>query len=348
MSTQHHNGVLGIDTHKHTHVAVLLDGLGRHQGELHVPATDAGAAQLVSWSNELGRPLVAGVEGTGRYGYQLTRSLQAAGMQVLEVNRPDRANRRRKGKSDPVDAEAAARTVLSGQATAIPKDREGAVEALRALSMARRSAVKATTQASNQIKALLVSSTQDLRDEMTIKSLLQLATRCADLPARDGVHVALRSLGRRWLLLHAEILGLDTDIRDLVRSTVPALLERSGVGVHSAAQLIITAGGNPTRLHSDAAFAALCGASPVQASSGLRQRHRLNRGGDRDANKALWTIANNRLIHDPRSRTYAEKRRAQGDTRKDTLRMMKRYIAREVFGLITLALEPPATLATAA
>jgi transposase len=348
MSSLHRNGVLGIDTHKHLHVAVLLDGLGRHRGELHVPATDRGAAQLLAWAATQGGPLVAGVEGTGSYGYQLTRSLQAAGLEVLEVNRPDRANRRRKGKSDPVDAEAAARAVLSGQATAVPKDREGAVEALRALSMARTSAVKATTQASNQIKALLVSSPQQLREDLTVKSLLQLATRCADLPPGAGVHVALRSLGRRWLLLHAEILRLDADIRDLVRTTVPALLERPGVGVHSAAQLIITAGGNPTRLHSDAAFAALCGVSPVHASSGMRQRHRLNRGGDRDANNALWTIANNRLIHEQRSRTYADKRRAEGDTRKDTLRMLKRYIAREVFGLITAALAPPAALAAAA
>jgi len=340
-------GVLGIDTHKYTHVAVLLDGLGRHRGQLQVPATDAGAAQLLAWSHAHG-PLVAGVEGTGSYGYQLTRALQAAGVEVLEVNRPDRANRRRKGKSDPVDAEAAARAVLNGQATAVPKDREGAVEALRALSMARKSAVKATTQASNQIKALLVGSPQALRDDLVVRSLLQLATRCAQLPGPGGLQVALRSLGRRWLLLHEEILTLDTEIRRLVRTTVPALLDRCGIGIHSAAQLIITAGGNPTRLHSDAAFAALCGVSPVQASSGLRQRHRLNRGGVRDANNALWTIANNRLIHDPRSRAYADKRTARGDTRKDTLRMLKRYIAREVFGLITTALAPPQRLAAAA
>ena len=151
------------------------------------------------------------------------------------------------------------------------------MDALRALTMTRNSAVKATTQASNQIKALLVGSPEQLRQQLTVKSLLQLATRCAELDPCSGMHTALRSLGRRWLLLHAEIVELDTQIRALVRDTIPTLVARPGIGIHSAAQLLITAGGNPTRLHSDAAFAAICGASPVQASSGQRQRHRLNR-----------------------------------------------------------------------
>lgn len=333
------SSVLGIDTHKHTHVAVILDGLGRQQGSLQFAASDEGAARLLAWSRENGSPSIAGVEGTGSYGYQLTRALQAADITVVEVNRPDRANRRRKGKSDPIDAEAAARAVLAGQATAVPKRREGVVEALRALTIARNSAVKATTTASNQIKALLVGADQELRDRMRVQSLLQLAGRCSELAPASGLHVALAGLGRRWLLLHDEVLLLDRAIRDLVRRTVPKLLERPGVGIHSAAQLLITAGGNPDRLHSDAAFAALCGASPVQASSGQRQRHRLSRGGDRQANNALWTIANNRLIHDHRTRDFADRRRQQkGDSRKDTLRVLKRYIAREAFTIILTAL----------
>jgi len=347
MST-HGPSVLGIDTHKHTHVAVVLDGLGRHDGSLQFPATDAGAAQLLTWSRDHGTPLTAGVEGTGSYGYQLTRSMQAAGITVVEVNRPDRANRRRKGKSDPVDAEAAARAVLAGQATAVPKNREGAVEALRALTIARNSAVKATTTASNQIKALLVCSDQDLRDQMRVQSLLQLATRASQLTPSSGLQAALGSLGRRWLQLHDEVLELDKLIRDIVRRTVPKLIERPGIGIHSAAQLLITAGGNPERLHSDAAFAALCGASPVQASSGQRQRHRLSRGGDRAANNALWTIANNRMIHDVRTREFAERRRQNGDSRKDTLRVLKRYIARETFAIIRAALRSEQALTEAA
>jgi len=173
---RHGHSVLGVDTHKHNHVAVLLDGLGRHLGELQVPANTAGTSELLAWCDGLGGATVAGVEGTGSYGYPLTRALQRAGIQVLEVNRPDRANRRR-GKSDPVDAEAAARAVLSGQATATPKDREGAVEALRALTIARNSAVKATTSASNQMKALLVGADDDLREQMRTPRLLRLAER---------------------------------------------------------------------------------------------------------------------------------------------------------------------------
>ena len=329
MSAHLLSSVLGIDTHKYTHVAVLLDGLGRHRGQLQVPATDAGAAQLLAWSHAHGQPLVAGVEGTGSYGYQLTRALQAAALACWRSTGPTgrtgdaRARATRSTPKPLPEPSSAARRPPSPRTAKVPSRP-------CALSMARKSAVKATTQASNQIKALLVGSPQALRDDLVVRSLLQLATRCAQLPGPGGLQVALRSLGRRWLLLHEEILTLDTEIRRLVRTTAAALLDRCGIGIHSAAQLIITAGGNPTRLHSDAAFAALCGVSPVQASSGLRQRHRLNRGGDRDANNALWTIANNRLIHDPRSRAYADKRTAQGDTRKDTLRMLKRYIAREV------------------
>jgi transposase len=343
MST-HGQSVLGIDTHKHIHVAVVLNGLGRNEATLQFPASDAGTATLLSWGREHGAPLTAGVEGTGSYGYQLTRALQAAGITVFEVNRPDRANRRRKGKSDPIDAEAAARAVLAGQATAVPKDREGTVEALRALTIARNSAVKATTTASHQIKALLVVAEQDMRDQMHVQSRLQLATRCSALAPSSGLRAALASLGRRWLQLHQEILALDRLIRDLVLRAVPKLIERPGIGIHTAAQLLITAGANPDRLHSDAAFAALCGASPVQSSSGQRHRHRLSRGGDRAANSALWTIANNRMIHDQRTREFADRRREQGDSRKDTLRVLKRYIARETFAIIRAALRPEQAL----
>ena len=187
------NNVLGIDTHKLTPVAVVLDGLGRLQGTLSFASTDAGATALLQWAATHGSPLTAGVEGTGSYGYQLARTLEAAGITVFEVNRPDRANRRRKGKSDPVDAEAAARAVLAGQATAVPKNREGAVESLRALTIARNSAVKATTTASNQIKAILVGADQSLRDAMATPRLLQLAQRTSALAPVDGQHLALMS-----------------------------------------------------------------------------------------------------------------------------------------------------------
>ena len=173
---------------------------------------------------------------------------------------------------------------------------------------------------------------------MSVQSLLELATRASNLAPLDGQHLALVSLGRRWLQLHVEVLELDRMIRTIVQATAPALLERPGIGIHSAAQLLITAGGNPERLSGDAAFAALCGVSPVQASSGQTNRHRLSRGGDRAANNALWTIANNRMIHDPRTRDFAARRKTTGDSRNDTLRVLKRYIARETFALIRDAL----------
>lgn len=339
---------LGIDTHKLTHVAAIVDGLGRLQGTFAFAATDAGAVALLTWAAAHGSPRTAGVEGTGSYGYQLTRTLSTAGITVFEVNRPDRANRRRKGKSDTVDAEAAARAVLAGQATSIPKNRDGAIESLRALTIARNSAVKASTTASNQIKAILIGADQELRDAMNVQSLLELATRVSNLAPLNGQHLALASLGRRWLQLHAEILELDVMIRSLVRRIAPALLTRPGIGIHSATQLLLTAGGNPDRLRSDAAFAALCGVSPVQASSGQTHRHRLSRGGDRAANNALWTIANNRMIHDPRTREFAARRKTTGDSRNDTLRVLKRYIARETYSLIRDALSQNDALSAAA
>jgi transposase len=299
--------ILGIDTHKDVHVAVVLDRLGRYLAAASFGTTDAANTELVAWTQSYGQVTTAGVEGTGSYGYRLAQHLTDQGINVVEVNRPDRARRRRKGKTDPVDAEAAARAVLAGDAHAVPKDRNGAVGELRALVVARRSAIRACTQ----------------------------------LAPSAGLRLALSSLGRRWLALAEEITGLDAAITSRVRRTAPRLLERHSVGVQTAAQLLITAGDNPDRLHSEAAFAAICGASPVQASSGKTTRHRLNRGGDRAANSALWTIANNRLMHDPRSRAYAAKRTALGNSRKEILRCVKRALARELYPLILDALALP-------
>jgi len=222
------------------------------------------------------------------------------------------------------------------------------VESLRALTIARNSAVKATTTASNQIKAILVGADQELRNAVQVHSLLQLATRASNLAPLDGQHLTLISLGRRWLQLHAEILELDAMIRTMMQRNAPALLDRPGIGIHSAAQLLITAGGNPERLRNDAAFAALCGVSPVQASSGQTHRHRLSRGGDRAANNALWTIANNRMIHDARTPEFAARPKTIGDHRNDTLRVLKRYITPETFALIRDALDHDDALRTAA
>jgi transposase len=333
--------VLGIDTHKDVHVAVLLDRLGRWLAATSFGTTDAANRDLVTWTQRYGQVTTAGVEGTGSYGYRLAQHLMAQGISVVEVNRPDRARRRRQGKTDPVDAEAAARAVLAGDAQAVPKDRNGAAGQLRALVVARRSAIKARTQATNQLRALLVDGDDELRGRLRPLRKAHLAHACAQLVPATGLQLALASLGRRWLGLNEEITALDAAITTTVRRTAPKLLERHSVGVQTAAQLLITAGDNPDRLHSEAAFAAMCGASPVQASSGKTIWHRLNRGGDRAANSALWTIANNRLMHDPRSRAYAARRTAMGNSRKEILRCLKRALARELYPLILDALALP-------
>ena len=333
--------ILGIDTHKDVHVAVLVDRLGRYLAAASFGTTDAANNDLVAWTHHYGQVTSAGVEGTGSYGYRLAQQLTDQGIKVVEVNRPDRARRRRKGKNDPVDAEAAARAVLAGDAHAVPKDRNGTVGELRALIVARRSAIKARTQATNQIRALLVDGDDELRGRLRPLGKAHLARACAQLAPAAGLRLALGSLGRRWLALNDEISGLDAAIAGTLTRTAPRLLERHSVGVQTAAQLLITAGDNPDRLHSEAAFAAMCGASPVEASSGKTIRHRLNRGGDRAANSALWTIANNRLMHDPRSRAYAAKRTVQGNSRKEILRCLKRALARELYPLILDALALP-------
>jgi len=256
--------VLGVDTHKDVHVAAIVDTVGRLVATAQFASSDRGGQQMLSWARRHGRLRRAGLEGTGSYGYRLAKLLRASGVETIEVNRPDRSARRLRGKSDPIDAEAAAHAVLSGRAAAIPKDREGPAGELRALMVARRSAVKARTQATNQIRALLVGCADDLRGRLGELPGRALARGCARLRSCEGTRCALRSLGRRWLNLDREAGNLEEEIGLIVTRVAPRLLDRPGVGVLSAAQLLITAGDNPHRLRSEAAFAALCGASPVK------------------------------------------------------------------------------------
>jgi transposase len=342
---------LGVDTHAQVHVAALLDHLGRLQGRLTIPATQAGSQQLLAWASQHGQLVRAGVEGTGTYGAGLTRHLAHAGVQVLEVDRPNRQRRRRRGKSDPTDAEAAARAVLAGEATATPKTRGGIVEAIRVLRVARSGAVKARTQAANQLRDLLVTAPEPLRAELYRLSTTKRVQRLVAQQPPGGADPAsatrraLCHLARRHQALTAELTALNTDLATLTRQAAPRLLARYGVGVETAGQLLVTAGDNPDRLHSEAALAALCGASPVEASSGKTVRHRLNRGGDRQANNALWVIALTRLRDDPRTRSYAERRTKQGKTTKDILRCLKRYLARELLPLLKADLQDASDLA---
>ena len=336
----------GVDTHRDDHVAATIDSAGRLLGVASFPATGAGYGQLLDWMRGWGDLERVGVEGTGSYGAGLARHLAAEGVGVVEVIRPNRQTRRRRGKSDPADAEAAARAVLCGEATVRPKSADGPVEAIRLLHATRRSAVKARTGAINQLKGHLVTAPEHVAAPLRGLPTSALIDTCARLrPAPDSGDVAaaakqaLRALARRYGALSGEISELDTQLARLCAQANPALLAARGVGPDVAATLLIAAGDNPQRLTSEASFAALCGASPLEASSGRIVRHRLNRGGDRQANNALWRIAMVRLRCDERTIAYAARRTAQGKSRRDIIRCLKRYIAREIHQLLT---DPPA------
>ena len=331
---------IGVDTHKDLHVAAARDQLGRRLATTQAPATPGGYATLLGWAQALGEVQAWGVEGTGSYGAGLARFLAAHHQQVLEVNRPDRATRRRRGKSDPVDADAAARAVQAGEASGLPKTQDGSVEMLRALRVARQSAVKARTQAINAIKALLVTAPEQLREQLSglpTTSLIRVAATLepGTLTTPNAATVlALRGLARRYQHLDAEITLLTGKLDTLTATTAPKLRDLLGVGPDSAAALLICAGDNPSRLRSEAAFAALCGSSPVEASSGKTRRHRLNRGGDRQANAALHRIVIVRLRWHQPTRDYLARRTAEGKTSKEITRCLKRYVAREIFAVL--------------
>jgi transposase len=342
--------IVGVDTHEREHVAALLDELGRLLETRSFPANARGYRQLLSWACGHGRLIRAGVEGTGSFGAGLARFLAVEDIQVIEVTRPSRRSRRHLGKSDTVDAEAAARMVLSGEATATPKRRDGIVESIRVLQIARRSAIKARTQAGQQIRSLIVTAPAGLHSELAHLTVKRQVERCARMriherdAAAGSTRRALRSLARRWQQLDQEVRELDQELHALVKTAAPRLLAEPGVGPDTAGKLLVIASDNVARLRSDAAFAALCGVSPIEASSGKTKRHRLNKGGDRQGNNALWTIANNRLIHDPETRAYAARRTAEGLSRREILRCLKRHLARRLYPLIVADLTDAAAL----
>ena len=299
----------GVDTHKDEHVAVALsyDRPTPRRGGL--PSNDDGYGALRTWLAEFGEVLAVGVEGCGSYGLGLFRELTGAGVKVHEVCRPNRQLRRRRGKSDAVDAEAAARTALAGEDLITPKSADGPVETMRALRLARRSAIKARDTATNQLHALIVTAPDELRERLAGQPIARVVQSLLDDDlggAVDGYGMAMLSLARRWRQLDVEAAELRAALEEVVADAAPdGLLEQQGVGAEVAAALMIAAGDNPDRLRSEASFAALCGVSPLDASSGKQQRHRLNRGGNRDANMALWRIVLVRLRWDPTTRAYA-------------------------------------------
>ena len=332
--------VIGADTHLDTnHLAVITDA-GKPLADAEFPTSPAGYDDAARWAQSFGTIVIVGVEGTSSYGAGLTRVMQAAGIEVAEVSRPDRAARRRQGKSDPLDAYAAARAALAGDGLAVPKGEH--TTALRALLSARRSAVKAHTAATNQIHALLVTAPAELRERFRRHSTTALVTalaRCRPATHRDpttaAVLTAAKALAQRVEFLERQKQHLTTQLDALVRQANPALRATYGVGPDTAAQLVVTAGANPHRLRTEASFAALCGAAPVPASSGKITRHRLSRGGDRAANNALYRIALVRMSAHPQTRDYVQRQDTNGRTKKEILRLLKRAIAREAFRLLT-------------
>ncbi len=336
----------GVDTHRDIHVAAVVDTTGRVMGTGRFPTTEEGHEQLDSWLRSFGRVVRVGIEGTGSYGAGLARHLARVGVEVVEVNRTNRQLRRRLGKTDVTDALAAARAALNGEATAVPKSGNGPVEAIRMLSVARRSAIKARTQAINQLHTLVVTAPNQVKHHLSglspkarVKVCAAFRPGTADTTTRYAKQ-ALRSLARRYQTLTAEIKELDTEINRLCTKANPALLATPGIGADTAATLLVTAGDNPQRMRTESSFAALCGASPVQASSGRTIRHRLNRGGNRQANNALWRIAITRMSYDQTTIAYVRKRQTEGKTRKEIIRCLKRHIAREIYHLLT---NPPPT-----
>jgi transposase len=336
--------IVGVDTHKDQHVAVAIDGLGGLIGDPYfIEANNDGYAELLAWATSLGDVHGFAVEGCGSYGVGLARFLRRQGHPPVEVSRPPRSGERRmSGKSDAIDAEHAARTALGGHDVVTPKLADGQVEAIRLVKIARDTAVKAHTTAIITLKAVLVTAAHELRDELEPLSDFKLVTACAALDTRGDLgdpSVAMRhtlaALAQRWLELHDEIKVHSKHLKALTQAAAPNMLEAFGVGADIAAQMLITAGDNADRVRSEAAFAKLCGVAPIPTGSGKTGgRHRLNRGGNRQANAALYRAVIVRMRWHAPTIAYVEKRTSEGLSKKEIIRCLKRYLARELYQLL--------------
>ncbi|MEX2372680.1 MAG: IS110 family transposase [Dehalococcoidia bacterium] len=342
--------VIGVDTHKYVHVAVALDEVGTLLADTAMPADRAGYERLLGWAMDQGKVLAFGIEGTGSYGAAFTSLVRRRGHKVIEVVRQDRRERRLNGKSDLLDAMNAARAVLAGTARATPKSADGTVEMLRQVKVAKDTAVKARPSAMITLKAMIVNVEPELREQLQPLPKMALIDRCAGLrpgevntPLAASKH-ALRSLARRWRDLHAEIRAHEELLEALVRRLAPQLLASFGIAADTAAELLIVAGDNPERIRTEAAWAKLCGVAPIPASSGTTTRHRLNRGGHRQANAALYRTVIVRLrFHEP-TIAYVQRRLAEGRTKAEIIRCLKRFVAREVWALMRPLREQPRAL----
>ncbi|WP_234353723.1 IS110 family RNA-guided transposase [Gordonia iterans] len=352
--------IIGVDTHKDNHVAVAIDGLGGRLGDVVTPATVAGFDELVTFCLALVGPAGSligfGVEGTGSYGVGLARYLRNHGHQVHEIARPARAAERRlAGKNDTLDAEHAARQLLAGHGLSAPKTADGAVETIRLVKIAYDGAVQARTTTMITLKATLATGSEALRAKLEKLTDHKLITACAALegptplpPVRRGApavvvpndpeaamrHV-LSSMAQRWLALHEEAKAHAASLKILTVAAAPRLVEAVGVGYDTAAQMLITAGDNANRIKSEAAFAKMCGACPIPAGSGkTNNRHRLYRGGNRQANAALYRVVIVRMRWHQPTIDYVARRTAEGLSKREIIRCLKRYLARELFRLL--------------
>jgi transposase len=330
-----------VDTHLDVNVAAALDSIGGLLGVAEFATSAAGHDQMLRWWLGFGPVARVGVEGTGAYGAGLARFLRRSGVEVLEVDRPNRQARRRQGKSDTADAIEAARAALANRQLGQAKTRDGDVESIRALMVAKRSAKSTRIKSLNQIRHLGFTAPEEIRQSLQGLSPRLVAHKCAAMRPRPGADsvafatkTALATLGRRVVALDAEIDHLDKLLAPLVAHTAPQLLEVFGVGPDTAAALLITAGDNPQRLRSESAWAHLCGVAPIPASSGKTIRWRLNRGGDRQANAALWRIVICRMSTDARTRAYVARRSQEGLSKGEIIRVLKRYVAREIYSLL--------------
>jgi transposase len=331
----------GVDAHADTHHAAALDERGALLATKSFPTSTPGYRQLLDWLSSYGEIEVVAVESTGSYAAALVRYLREHDIAVIEVNQPHAHTRRRVGKSDPIDAEMAARLFQAGKAKAVPKQTDGIVESVRLLRVARNSAVKSRSAALVQVRDLIITAPQELRDQLSCRKTLRgKVTVCARFRPSDrdlrspsqAAKFALRSTAQRIQALDQEITALDRQLEQLVATAAPRTVQLLGISTGHAGQLLVTAGQNIERLHGgESSFSMLCGASPIPASSGKTTRHRLNYGGDRQANRALHLIAVCRLRYCDRTRAYVKRRTAEGKTQREIMRCLKRYIAREIF-----------------
>lgn len=346
--------IVGVDTHKLVHVAVAINMLGARLATISVSADRAGYAELIEWARTLGAIEAFGIEGTGSYGVGLASFARRHDVRVVEVNHCDRRKRRNNGKSDTIDAETAARSVLSGVASAVPKTADGASEMVRQIKIARDTAVKARSSAIITLKTLIVNAPGELREELELLTDRKLIACCAGLEPSamnsptESVKHALRALAARWLSLSAEIDLHDRALDEITAAAAPTLREAFGIGPDAAAEMMIVAGDNPERVRSEAAFAKLCGACPIPASSGVTNRHRLFRGGHRQANAALYRIVIVRMRWHQPTIDYVERRTAQGLSKRDIIRCLKRFVAREIYNALMADHFARAALADAA